>query len=180
MASKGDWGLWLLLGGGTVVTLALAMRSAVAQAAEEEDVMAEAVVAGALLQPPLAPIKITSGFGNRIDPITGQPGSWHPGLDLDADFMQPVHASEAGIVTRAQEWYGYGNQVVVDHGTIGGKKLETSYSHLTQIYVHKGDLVEGGEVLGGAGSTGRSTGVHLHFEVHANGTAVNPKGYLGL
>lgn len=178
MADKGNWGLWLLLGGGAAVSLALALRSAVAEAAEEEE--AAVVTAGSLLQPPLAPLKITSGFGSRIDPITGQPGSWHPGLDFGADFMQPIHAAESGIVTRAQEWGGYGNQVVINHGTLGGKKVETSYSHLTQIYVSKGEVVDGGDTIGGAGSTGRSTGVHLHFEVVADGQKVNPKDYLGL
>lgn len=182
MAESNSW-IWWLIGGGAAISVALALREAVAEAAVRQEAVDEVVAAGSLLQPPVTPLRVTSGYGSRIDPITGQPGSWHPGLDLSADFMQPVFAAESGLVSKTLtevQSGGYGNHVEIDHGIIGGHKLVTTYSHLTEIYVRQGQMVDGGETVGGAGTTGRSTGVHLHFEVVSDGQKVNPKPYIGL
>jgi murein DD-endopeptidase MepM/ murein hydrolase activator NlpD len=103
--------------------------------------------------------------------------SWrHPGLDLAAKVGTPLYAAESGKVTISQGGYngGYGNTIVIDHG--GGMK--TRYGHASKLYVKVGDTVERGEVIAAMGSTGRSTGSHLHFEVIINGTKYNPLSYI--
>jgi murein DD-endopeptidase MepM/ murein hydrolase activator NlpD len=110
---------------------------------------------------------ITSGFGPRW-------GRMHEGLDIAGGAGTPIAAAAAGTVILAGSQGGYGNLVVVDHG--GG--LSTAYAHLSSIAVSTGQSVGQGTVVGGMGTTGNSTGVHLHFEVRVNGGAVNPLGYL--
>lgn len=110
---------------------------------------------------------ITSRFGWRSR-------GWHSGLDIAGPTGDPIVAAEAGTVTFA-EWYsGYGNLIKIDHGN----GMETYYAHLSEIYVSVGDEVERGEYIGDLGSTGNSTGPHLHFEVRFDGTAYNPLDYL--
>lgn len=116
---------------------------------------------------------VTSGFGNRLHPILGV-YRLHAGIDLGTAHGQPVYASRAGVVITAGPWGGYGNAVVLDHGT----GLSSVYAHLSQVTVRPGDLVVGFEQVGNIGSTGLSTGPHLHFEIRLNGTAVDPLGYL--
>jgi murein DD-endopeptidase MepM/ murein hydrolase activator NlpD len=110
---------------------------------------------------------LTSGFGQRW-------GRMHEGIDIAAGAGTPIAAAAAGTVIVAGWNGGYGNMVVVDHG--GG--ISTGYAHLSSISVSVGQSVGQGTVVGGMGTTGSSTGVHLHFEVRINGAATNPLGYL--
>jgi len=116
---------------------------------------------------------VTSGYGNRLHPILGV-YRLHAGIDLGTTHGQPVYASRAGVVITAGPWGGYGNAVVLDHGN----GLSSVYAHLSQVTVRPGDLVVGLQQVGNIGSTGLSTGPHLHFEIRRNGTAVDPLGFL--
>lgn len=116
---------------------------------------------------------LTSGFGPRRDPFTAA-ASLHPGLDLDVESGDPVHATADGVVTQADHHPEYGNLVVVSHGF----GIETRYAHLQRSVVRVGASVNRGDTVGHAGSTGRSTGPHLHYEVWIDGRAVNPLHYL--
>ncbi len=114
-----------------------------------------------------------SGFGVRTDPITGAP-AFHPGLDFAGPIMTPVHATAPGVVAFTGERNGYGNVVEIDHG----HGLKTRFAHLAAIWVKVGQRVAIGEKLGGIGSTGRSTGPHLHYEVWVDGRPQNPERFL--
>lgn len=115
---------------------------------------------------------ITSEFGYRIHPITGV-WTGHTGVDIGCSMNDPIYAAESGTVILA-EWYGgYGNAVVIDHG--GG--VTTLYGHNNSLHVSAGDKVSRGEKIASAGSTGWSTGPHLHFEVRVDGEYVDPMGY---
>ena len=116
---------------------------------------------------------VTSGFGYRVHPIF-HVRKMHTGIDIDADMGDPIRAASAGTVISAGWRGGYGKCVVISHG--GG--LATLYGHLSTISVSLGDRVKRGEVIGKVGSTGYSTGPHLHFEVRVNGEPVDPLGYL--
>ncbi len=118
------------------------------------------------LQLPLAGL-LTSGYGWRG-------GEFHTGLDLAAPWGSPVQAADSGTVVVAG-WEGdYGNRIIIDHG---GGKLQTLYGHLSSFAVRVGDRVGKGQVIGRVGSTGRSTGPHVHFEVRVEGRHVNPMNY---
>ncbi len=123
---------------------------------------------------PIEPVAVTSLFGDRIHPITGtfKP---HQGLDLAAEFGQQVFASAAGTVIFAGPMGGHGNHVEVLHPG----NVVTKYSHLSDILVDEGQLVKQGEAIGLAGSTGVSTGPHLHFEFWREGRPVDPLEELG-
>jgi murein DD-endopeptidase MepM/ murein hydrolase activator NlpD len=129
---------------------------------------------GYLSYPVDAPV--TSGFGMRYHPVLHY---WrlHAGTDFGVGCGTPVRAAAAGTVVRAGRAGGYGNQIVLDHGEVGGVGLATSYNHLSRIYAHGGS-VSRGEVIGLSGTTGLSTGCHLHFEVYEDGTHVNPMKWL--
>lgn len=116
---------------------------------------------------------ITSGFGTRTDPIKGGVGH-HLGIDFDANTGDPVLSAAGGVVSFAGVKSGYGNVVEVDHGN----GYSTLYGHNSRLIVRAGDIVRGGQQLAKAGSTGRSTGPHVHFEVHVNGRPVNPRKFL--
>jgi murein DD-endopeptidase MepM/ murein hydrolase activator NlpD len=123
---------------------------------------------------PVTDTYISSPFGNRIDPITGG-HEFHKGLDLDAHMGEPIHSAADGIVIRAGfDTGGYGNVVDIDHGN----GYITRYGHCSRVLVKVGDLVHAGDEIAKVGSTGRSTGAHLHFEVWINGQPVNPRPYL--
>lgn len=126
--------------------------------------------------PSIWPIKgrISSSFGNRIDPFLGK-GAFHPGVDLSTGSGTPVVATADGIVRSANWSGGYGKLVEITHGSNG---LMTRYAHLTEIFARAGQVVRRGEVIGRAGSTGRSTSAHLHYEVRYRGTPLNPYKYL--
>ncbi len=114
-----------------------------------------------------------SPFGFRIDPITGR-SALHTGLDFQADTGTPILAAAGGVVVVQEYHAGYGNMVEIDHG----KGLITRYAHASGVFVKKGDLVKRGQKIAAVGSTGRSTGPHLHFEVLADGTPQDPQKFL--
>lgn len=116
-----------------------------------------------------ADYRISSGFGYRNDPL-GKGRRMHAGVDLAAPRGTPVHVPRDGVVRFAGVQGGYGNLVIVDHGD----GLETRYAHLDSIAVASGDVVRNGKTLGAIGSTGRSTGNHLHFETRREGRALDP------
>jgi murein DD-endopeptidase MepM/ murein hydrolase activator NlpD len=118
-------------------------------------------------------IDATSGFGVRSDPFTGSP-ALHTGLDLQGDQGDPVRASANGTVTAAGWSGGYGRVVDIDHG----HGLSTRYAHLSAIDVRVGQSVKAGQLVGRVGSTGRSTGPHLHYETRVRGEAVDPHKFL--
>ncbi len=114
-----------------------------------------------------------SGFGWRIDPITGQMAV-HEGIDFIAETGTPILAAASGVVITAEFQQAYGNMVEVDHGG----DLMTRYAHASKILVKAGQFVRSGEKIAEVGSTGRSTGAHLHFEVRHKGAAQNPAKFL--
>ncbi|XID90970.1 murein hydrolase activator EnvC family protein [Paenibacillaceae bacterium WGS1546] len=128
---------------------------------------------GKLGMPLKSDYRLSSEFGMRTHPITGKK-RLHAGIDMAAPKGTPIYAAEAGVVIVAQSWSGYGNCVIIDHG--GG--LWTLYGHMSKISTKKGDTVKRGEKIGEVGSTGQSTGNHLHFEVRKNSEPVNPAPYL--
>jgi murein DD-endopeptidase MepM/ murein hydrolase activator NlpD len=113
--------------------------------------------------------RVTSGYGARWDPL-GAGWRSHSGVDLAAAYGTPVVASGNGVVAGARWQGGYGLLVTLDHG--GG--VETRYAHLSRLSVYEGQQVRKGDVVGFVGSTGRSTGAHLHYEVRENGRSVDP------
>ena len=123
---------------------------------------------------PIANSYITSGFGGRADPMGGG-SQYHKGIDFEADVGDPVIAVADGVVSFAGVKGGYGNVVDVDHGN----GYVTRYAHNSRLVVKVGDLVRVGHEVAKAGSTGRSTGAHVHFEVWENGRVVNPRKFLG-
>ncbi|WP_051134278.1 M23 family metallopeptidase [Methylocystis sp. ATCC 49242] len=126
------------------------------------------------LRKPLAgELQMTSTFGYRTDPFFGRP-ALHSGVDLRDEYGTPVRATAAGVVSVAGPQGGYGNMVEIDHG--GG--LSTRYAHLSAISVAPGQQVPPGGLVGRVGSTGRSTGPHLHYEVRMDGEAVDPSRFL--
>jgi len=126
---------------------------------------------GELLYPTAGPI--VSGFGWRIHPIYGTP-RFHSGVDIDGECDQPIWAAEDGTVISAGWNGGYGQATVIDHGN----GLSTLYAHQDAFAVSSGESVRRGEVIGYVGTTGWSTGCHLHFEVRINGEPVDPEPYL--
>jgi len=130
-------------------------------------------VAPGRLSTPIPGAAVTSPFGPRTHPIYGDVRP-HTGLDLSGGSGTPIRAAAAGVVVSAAELGAYGKTTVIDHG--GG--LATLYAHQSAITVSAGERVAGGQVIGRVGSTGASTGPHLHFEVRRDGTPVNPGSYL--
>lgn len=128
-----------------------------------------------LLIPSSRPVDgpLGSGFGFRIDPFTGH-SALHTGLDYPADVGTPVMAAAGGVVIGAEMQSAYGNTVEIDHG----KGLRTRYAHNSRMLVKAGDLVKRGQVIAEVGSTGRSTGPHLHFEVLVDGVPQDPEKFL--
>ena len=125
------------------------------------------------LSPPVDYYNLTSKYGNRKDPFTKKP-DWHEGVDLGAWPGTKVRATAPGVVTYAGRKGGYGRFVLVDHGC----GIETAYGHLKKIHVKKGDVVDHRHVLGAVGSTGRSTGPHVHYEVRIQGKPVDPYQFI--
>lgn len=122
---------------------------------------------------PAAEWSISSGFGYRRDPFTGH-GAMHAGLDFRAGYGSPIHAAAKGRITFVGQKSGYGNVVEISHGN----GLMTRYAHMSAFRARPGQMVAAGDVIGAIGSSGRSTGPHLHFEVRINDRAVNPRPFL--
>lgn len=130
----------------------------------------------ALMVPTRLPVEaglLGSAFGWRVDPFTGR-SALHTGLDFQADQGTPILAAAGGVVV-AQEFHtAYGNMVEIDHGN----DLITRYAHASKILVRQGDLIKRGQKIAEVGTTGRSTGAHLHFEVLVRGTQQDPQKFL--
>ena len=122
---------------------------------------------------PLEGARLTSDFGMRTHPVVGGRRA-HKGIDLAAPTGTPVYATGDGLVEMAKYYSSYGNYVQIGHGN----DLETRYAHLSRIVARDGQMVKKGDLIGYVGSTGRSTGPHLHYEVRIDGQAVNPIPYM--
>lgn len=122
---------------------------------------------------PVDAVSFTSGFGVRSDPFRGG-AAMHAGVDISGPVGTPIYATADGVVGRAQWANGYGNLVELDHG----KGIQTRYGHLSAMLVQPGTRVARGQLIARMGSTGRSTGSHLHYEVRLDGHAVNPMPFL--
>ncbi|WP_221794855.1 M23 family metallopeptidase [Aquisediminimonas sediminicola] len=131
---------------------------------------------GVIAIPSSKPVKsmvLTSSFGVRADPFKGG-RAMHAGLDISGPIGTPIYATADGIVGRAQWANGYGNLVELEHG----KGIQTRFGHLSKILVQPMTRVKRGDLIALMGSTGRSTGSHLHYEVRIDGRAVNPLPFL--
>jgi murein DD-endopeptidase MepM/ murein hydrolase activator NlpD len=122
---------------------------------------------------PLEGAALTSGYGMRYHPVLGGRRK-HDGVDLAAPSGTPVYATADGVIGRADWYSSYGLFISVNHGA----SMETRYAHLSRLAVAAGDNVKKGDLIGYVGSTGRSTGPHLHYEVRVEGLAVNPIPYM--
>jgi len=118
----------------------------------------------------------TSFFGERGNPVAGEGAEFHPGLDISGNVGEPIHATANGIVVFAGWKGGYGNCVMLKHGY----GYETLYGHMSRILVHEGQQIQAGAVVGLLGSTGRSTGPHVHYEVIFNNEKQNPIRFLNI
>jgi len=125
--------------------------------------------------PSIWPVRgqITAGFGQREDPFSGE-DAIHKGIDISVPFGTRVEAAADGIVLEAGPDSGYGNEILIDHGY----GLTTKYGHLSRIFVVVGQVLKRGQVIGAVGMTGKTTGPHLHYEVHVKDAPVNPTKYL--
>ncbi len=122
---------------------------------------------------PVEGVRLTSSFGMRVHPVLGGRRA-HKGVDLGAPVGTPVLATADGEVGKAEWFSSYGLYIQLEHGA----SLETRYGHLSRLNVFAGQRVRKGDVIGYVGSTGRSTGPHLHYEVRIGGAAVNPVPYM--
>lgn len=134
-------------------------------------------ISGGIFGAPLSSLSVTSPYGYRVHPIT-KTRRLHAGTDFGIGCGTPIYASQSGTVSFAG-WEGAGGKsTYINHGTINGSKWQTTYRHQSQFKVSVGASVQKGQVIGLVGSTGGSTGCHLHFEVWQNGKTINPLGVL--
>ena len=122
---------------------------------------------------PVEKLSLTSNFGVRSDPFKGG-ARMHKGIDIPGPVGTPIYATADGIVSRAGWASGYGNLVQITHGS----GMETRYGHMSKLIVSANSYVRRGQLIGLMGSTGRSTGSHLHYEVRVDGQAVNPMPFV--
>ena len=122
---------------------------------------------------PVQGVRLSSDYGMRTHPVLGGRRS-HNGVDLAGASGTPVYATADGVVSKAQYWGSYGNYIQIEHGG----QLETRFAHLSAYNVAAGQKVRKGELIGYVGSTGRSTGPHLHYEVRVSGDPVDPRPYM--
>ncbi len=139
----------------------------------QADQLSRTLVHVPLRKPVTGEVDLSSTFGVRVDPFLRVP-AMHTGLDFRGDAGEPIHATAAGTVINAAWSGGYGKMVEIDHGN----GLSTRYGHLSEIDVKVGDAIHIGQVVGRMGSTGRSTGPHLHYETRIDGEAVDPQKFL--
>jgi murein DD-endopeptidase MepM/ murein hydrolase activator NlpD len=121
--------------------------------------------------------RLTSRYGSREHPIFGTE-RLHAGIDIGGGSGSPLYAAQSGTVLLTYYAGGYGNLTVIDHGTINGRNVTTAYAHQSSFGVREGQQVSRGQVIGRMGSTGNSTGPHLHFEVRLDGDPVDPLGWV--
>ena len=129
-----------------------------------------------MMIPTEAPVhdgNLGSGFGWRIDPFTGRL-AMHTGLDFPAEVGTPIYSAAGGVVITQEFHYQYGNMIEIDHGN----NLVTRYAHASKVFVKKGDLIKRGQKIAEVGTSGRSTGSHLHFEVLVQGVQQDPQKFL--
>ena len=136
------------------------------------DVLEQTVIAIPSMQP-VENVRLTSSFGVRSDPFHGS-AAMHAGIDIPGPIGTPIYATADGVIGRSGRFGGYGNLITVNHG----KGIETRYGHLSKILVAANTRVRRGQLIGLMGSTGRSTGSHLHYEVRIDGAAVNPMPFM--
>ena len=122
---------------------------------------------------PLENARMTSDYGDRTHPVLKR-RMGHKGVDLAATTGTPIYATADGVVSKAEFYSSYGNFVSIEHGA----RIQTRYAHMSRIAVADGSFVQKGDLIGYVGSTGRSTGPHLHYEVRIDGQAVNPVPYM--
>jgi murein DD-endopeptidase MepM/ murein hydrolase activator NlpD len=139
----------------------------------DSDRLSATLAAVPVRKPVTGDIDLSSPFGVRMDPFVHE-AAMHTGLDFRGEMGEPIHATAAGTVTVAGWTGGYGKMVEIDHGN----GLATRYGHLSEIDVSVGQKIRIGQVVGKLGSTGRSTGPHLHYETRINGEPVNPQKFL--
>jgi murein DD-endopeptidase MepM/ murein hydrolase activator NlpD len=120
---------------------------------------------------------ITSPFGYRVHPIFHS-RIYHSGIDIGAGYGTPIKASNTGKVIMAGWYGGYGKVVIIDHGVVRGQPITTLYGHMSSISVSQGQKVSQGQIVGKVGTTGYSTGPHLHFEVRVKGQPRNPLNFI--
>lgn len=149
------------------------VRPALESTLAEEEARAAALPS---VEPLKGRLEVSSEFGLRRNPFGGRNYEMHSGIDFRGPIGTSIYATADGVVVTAQYSGGYGNHVVIDHGY----GYETLYAHMSEIEVKAGDRIRRGDLVGALGSTGRSSGPHLHYEVHRNGQAVNPRYYLSL
>lgn len=149
--------------------------AAVANAVSQKGSLGTGITGGISIpsRNPIEGFTLTSSFGMRVHPVTGGLRG-HKGLDLAASVGTPIYATADGIISKAAWFGGYGLFVSIEHGG----DLQTRYGHMSRLNVADGQRVKKGEVIGFVGSTGRSTGPHLHYEVRVKGEAVNPIPYM--
>ena len=139
--------------------------------------MLSCVPAVSPIMPEAGKYRISSPFGRRSDPVRKATVAFHEGIDFATFLGNPVYATGDGVVERVRyQFFGYGNEVVIDHG-FGYK---TRYAHLNSIDVVKGQVLKRGQKIGAVGSTGKSTGPHLHYEVIYKGKQINPSAFMDL
>lgn len=136
-------------------------------------VVLEELVTVLPLEEPMRDYELSSGFGVRLDPFRKRPAQ-HDGLDFSGPEGAKVYSANDGIVTHAGRNGAYGNMIDIDHGA----SITTRYGHLSKLAVEEGQRVRKGQLIGVQGSTGRSTGPHLHYEVHFRGSPINPKNFI--
>lgn len=155
-------------------TFGLMKQSAVSSPGDSSDFFFSQRLDGPMV-PSIWPVRgqITAGFGQRLDPFSGE-GAFHSGLDISAPYGTGVDAAAEGLVFYAGQDQGYGNEILIDHGY----GIKTKYGHLSQIYVVVGQEVKRGQAIGAVGTSGKTTGPHLHYEVLVQETPVNPSRYL--
>jgi murein DD-endopeptidase MepM/ murein hydrolase activator NlpD len=153
-----------------------AFDKAVTRAAREvalADKLRQVIVYVPVREPLTGPMSVSSPFGYRADPFLGRP-ALHPGIDLVQAYGAGIRATAAGRVTHAGWMGGYGQMVEIDHGN----GIATRYGHMSEVLVAEGDEVKAGAEIGRIGTTGRSTGPHLHYEVRLDGEPVDPERFL--
>lgn len=137
------------------------------------DTLEQTVVSIPSLQPVTTTITLSSTFGVRSDPFRGT-AARHDGVDIPGAYGTPIYATADGVITRSGRWGGYGNMIEINHG----RGIVTRYGHMSKLLVPENTRVKRGQMIGLMGSTGRSTGTHLHYEVRVDGQAVNPLPFL--